>query len=93
VSTYHRSCAQASKFNLDGRSKRNTVTSRAFQGKKKLGEPNRTVLIPEKPCADVEERLDSFGILWPTGSVFLDDASGQFTRLALRGRHGLVCRT
>jgi hypothetical protein len=53
----------------------------AFQGKEKLGDPNKALLLPTKPSHDVERWLDAVGIkiIWPVRDAFLDNANGQFT--------------
>jgi hypothetical protein len=53
----------------------------AFQGKEKLGEPNKALLLPAKPSPDVERWLGAVGInlIWPMRGVFLDNANGLFT--------------
>ena len=53
----------------------------AFQGKAKMPDPNKAMLLPEKPPPDVEEWLDSIGIklIWPSAESFLDNANRQFT--------------
>lgn len=53
----------------------------AFQGRSSLGDPNKAVLLPERPSRDLEEWLTSLNIklIWPTGDVFVDNTNGQFT--------------
>jgi hypothetical protein len=53
----------------------------SYQGKEKFGEPNKGVLVPEKPSQDLISWLASMGIsiIWPKKKMFLDTANGQFT--------------
>ena len=53
----------------------------AFQGRSKLGDTRKAVLLPEKPSKDIEAWLNSLniGLIWPDGSSFLDNANGRFT--------------
>jgi hypothetical protein len=53
----------------------------AFQGRTKLGDPSKAVLLPRKPASDIMRWLDSIGIkvIWPKRGAFLDNADGQFT--------------
>jgi hypothetical protein len=53
----------------------------AFQGREKLGDPNKALLLPTKPPHDVERWLEAVGIklIWPVHGAFLDNANGQFT--------------
>lgn len=53
----------------------------AFQGRKKFGDPNMAILVPEKPREDIEEWLASLNIslIWHEKGSFLDNANGKFT--------------
>ncbi len=53
----------------------------AFQGKERLGDPNKALLLPMRPSNDVERWLEAVGIklIWPMRGAFLDHANGQFT--------------
>ena len=53
----------------------------AFQGRKKFGDPNMAILVPEKPPEDIEEWLASLNIalIWREKGSFLDNANGKFT--------------
>jgi len=53
----------------------------AFQGKEKLGKPNKALFLPAKPSPDIERWLEAVGInlIWPMRRVFLDNANGLFT--------------
>lgn len=53
----------------------------AYQGKKKLGEPHKAILVPTKPARDLIDWLASLGVhlVWPARTEFVDSANGQFT--------------
>jgi|GEM_PF-1502456 len=53
----------------------------AFQGKMKLGDPHKAILLPSQPCPDIVEWLDSLKIkiIWREKKAFVDNANGQFT--------------
>lgn len=53
----------------------------AFQGKGRLGELNKAILLPKRPSKDVQEWLASLGIklIWRDGDAFVDNANGKFT--------------
>ena len=52
----------------------------AYQMRKDLGDPNKAVLLPEKPDQSDVRWLESVGInvIWRSGRRFQDDAGGQF---------------
>ena len=53
----------------------------AFQGKEKLGEPNKAILLPKKPDNNIEKWLLSLkiSVIWREKRFFLDNANGQFS--------------
>jgi hypothetical protein len=53
----------------------------AFQGKTKLGELNKAILLPKKPEQDSIAWLKplNIAVIWPEESNFLDTANGLFT--------------
>jgi hypothetical protein len=53
----------------------------AFQGKKRFGEPNKAILLPEKPHPNIEKWLLSLdiSIIWRKRGSFLDNANGGFS--------------
>jgi hypothetical protein len=53
----------------------------AFQGKKTFGDPNKAILLPNKPHSDVEHWLGTLEIriIWRASGKFFDNANGQFT--------------
>jgi hypothetical protein len=53
----------------------------AFQGRKSFGEPNKAILLPSEPSADIVDWLESLKIkvIWREKKAFLDNANGQFT--------------
>ncbi len=53
----------------------------AFQGKEKFREPNKAILLPEKPLPSIEKWLLSLkiSIIWRERGSFLDNANGQFS--------------
>ena len=53
----------------------------AFQGKMKLGDPHKAILLPNEPCADIVKWLDSLeiNIIWREKKAFVDNANGRFT--------------
>ena len=53
----------------------------AFQGKEELGEPNKAILLPNKPHPKIAEWLLSLEIriIWRERGSFLDNANGQFS--------------
>ena len=52
----------------------------AFQGKRKLGEPKKAILLPVKPEPEIEKWLASLeiSIIWRERGSFLDNANGRF---------------
>ena len=52
-----------------------------FQGQARLGNPNKAVLLPQRPPRDIETWLESLQIklVWKSHGVFVDNANGQFT--------------
>jgi hypothetical protein len=53
----------------------------AFQGKERFGEPNKAILLPEKPHPNIEKWLLSLdiSIIWCKRGSFLDNANGGFS--------------
>lgn len=53
----------------------------AFQGKARLGNPNKAVLLPQRPSCEIESWLEALNIklIWQERGVFVDNANGQFT--------------
>ena len=53
----------------------------AFQGNKKFGDPNKTILLPSEPGSDIVDWLDSLKIkiIWRKRRAFLDNANGWFS--------------
>ena len=52
----------------------------AHHAKAKIGECHKAILLPEQPKGSLMDWLDTLGIsvVWEDGSVFLDNANGQF---------------
>lgn len=53
----------------------------SHHAREQLGECNKAILLPEKPDVSLLCWLETLGIsvVWEDGSVFLDNANGQFT--------------
>jgi len=53
----------------------------AFQAQDEIGECHKAILVPSKPDMSLVQWLETLGIsvIWEDGSVFLDNANGQFT--------------
>jgi hypothetical protein len=58
----------------------------AFQGKEKLRNPNKAILLPRKPDPDIEEWLAhlKISIIWRERQSFLDNANGRFVSVLER---------
>lgn len=52
----------------------------AFQGRKKLGDPNMAILLPMKPHPEIEGWLRhlKIALIWREGTTYFDNANGQF---------------
>ncbi|MGH7814544.1 MAG: hypothetical protein ACREQI_11165 [Candidatus Binataceae bacterium] len=52
----------------------------AYQGRRKLGEPHKAILVPAKPSDELIKWLRSLeiAVIWPHKKRFVDTANGQF---------------